>query len=131
MIVHFQTEIDLTVLEGTLQSVDTIVANPVTSIDIDQSKLSPTVRQINEERRLPLSIRESSILYQFSRTLIYRRLLSGYPHTLERIIEEAKLGFFLIMNFNYQTVAFNLSKNFRCLSSAAFILSRNKNPKTD
>ena len=93
MIVNFQTEIDLTVLEGTLQSVDTIAANPVTAIDIDQSKLSPTVRQINEERRLPLSIRESSILYQFSRTLIYRRLLSGYPHTLERIIEEAKLGF--------------------------------------
>ena len=92
--VFSQTEIDLTVLEGTLQSVDTIAANPVISIDIDQSKLSPTLRQINEERRLPLSIRESSIIYQFSRTLIFRRLLSGYPHTLERIIQEAKLGFF-------------------------------------
>ena len=44
-----------------------------------------------DEKRLPLPIRESSIVYQLHRILLYRRLLLGYPHTKEKIREEAKI----------------------------------------
>jgi len=65
--------------------------HPVSIIDIDQSSLSRTMKQIMDEKRLPLPIRESSIVYQLHRILLYRRLLLGYPHTKEKIREEAKI----------------------------------------
>lgn len=39
---------------------------------------------------LPLMIREKSIEYQFHRTILFRRLLKGYPSTRNLIVQEAQ-----------------------------------------
>lgn len=39
---------------------------------------------------LPLMIREKSIEYQFHRTILFKRLLIGYPSTRDLIVEEAQ-----------------------------------------
>ena len=77
-------------MENALSTFDRIALHPVTMIDLHQSSISSTLKQINAEKRLPLPIRETSIIYQLHRIILYRRLLSGYPKTREKIIEEAK-----------------------------------------
>ena len=78
-------------LENALGTVDRIAVHPISLIDLDQSSLSKTMKQVMDEKRLPLPIRETSIVYQLHRILLYRRLLLGYPKTADKIRDEAKI----------------------------------------
>jgi TBC domain-containing protein kinase-like protein len=46
---------------------------------------------LHESAKLPLAIKENDVEYQFHRTILFSRLLEGYPHSRERIISEATI----------------------------------------
>ena len=46
---------------------------------------------VEDTVNLPLVIRERDVRYQFKRTVLYRRLLQGYPYTRPYIWKEARI----------------------------------------
>lgn len=51
----------------------------------------PCSWESSEMRYLPVVIRERDVEYQFSRIVIFQRLLDGYPYTRDKIIKEARV----------------------------------------
>lgn len=54
--------------------------------------MSKQIESVAEETAsLPLVIKERDVRYQFKRTVLYRRLLQGYPYTRPNIWKEARI----------------------------------------
>jgi len=67
--------------------------------NVDPSAFFPLIEEEDPSSRyalldtadLPLTIRETTVDYQFHRIVLFQRLLEGYPYTRERIVREARI----------------------------------------
>jgi len=76
-------------LEEKIENLNDDYLNPITSEEFETTDaLSKT---INDESKLPITTRESSIIYQLHRMLVFDQLLRGYPLTIDSIISQSHL----------------------------------------
>lgn len=67
--------------------------------NVDPSAYFPLIEEEDPSSRyalldtadLPLTIRETTVDYQFHRIVLFQRLLDGYPYTRDRIVREARI----------------------------------------
>ncbi|XP_078369645.1 TBC domain-containing protein kinase-like protein isoform X2 [Oculina patagonica] len=87
-----------------LQLDETIVPASMTQLrerlqHVDPSAYFPLIEEDDPSSRyalldtadLPLTIRETTVDYQFHRIVLFQRLLEGYPYTRDRIVREARI----------------------------------------
>jgi TBC domain-containing protein kinase-like protein len=68
------------------------VASKISGIKEGSNMFSKLIESVVEETAsLPLVIKERDVRYQFKRTVLYRRLLQGYPYTRPNIWKEARI----------------------------------------
>lgn len=76
----------LTQLRERLKNVDPSAYFPLIEEDDPYSRCA-----LLDTADLPLTIRETTVDYQFHRIVLFQRLLEGYPYTRDRIIREARI----------------------------------------
>lgn len=76
----------LTQLRERLKNVDPSAYFPLIEEDDPSSRYA-----LLDTADLPLTIRETTVDYQFHRIVLFQRLLEGYPYTRDRIVREARI----------------------------------------
>jgi len=76
----------MTQLRERLQHVDPSAYFPLIEEDDPSSRYA-----LLDTADLPLTIRETTVDYQFHRIVLFQRLLEGYPYTRDRIVREARI----------------------------------------